>query len=454
MKDEDLQDCWTVAKIGEICDLINGRAFKPSEWSQKGLPILRIQNLNNPNASFNYFDGSFDDKHRVNNGDLLFAWSGTPGTSFGAHIWKRENSVLNQHIFKVVFDENSINKSFFCYAINQKLDELILSAHGGVGLRHITKSKFENTNIVLPSWSEQKEIASRLDDLLTRIDRLKTRLDAIPQILKRFRQSVLAAAVSGRLTEVENKDKTKWIFEKISSFCESISDGDHQAPPRSEKGIPFLVISDLSKGFVNFENVTRWVPNEYYESIKEIRKPRKYDILYTVTGSFGISVVVNDDKEFCFQRHIALLKPKHDKVNYKFLQILLSSPEGFQQASTSATGTAQKTVSLKSLRNFIFYFPPIQEQDEIVRRVEQLFAFADQIENRVKDARAKAEHMTPSVLARAFRGELTADWREQHPHLISGENSAKALLEKIRSQKESLKPAKKTRTRSTDRKKD
>ncbi|HEX7243633.1 MAG TPA: hypothetical protein VF263_25325, partial [Longimicrobiaceae bacterium] len=86
-ENERLPEGWAEATVGELCTLVNGRAFKPAEWSIEGLPIIRIQNLNNPAALFNYFDGELDPKFEVSSGDLLFAWSGTPGTSFGAHIW-------------------------------------------------------------------------------------------------------------------------------------------------------------------------------------------------------------------------------------------------------------------------------------------------------------------------------------------------------------------------------
>lgn len=139
---------WATAPIGEICSLKNGRAFKPTEWSREGLPIVRIQNLNNPSAPFNYYSGTYEDRYHLKGGELLFAWSGTPGTSFGAHVWKGGEAVLNQHIFRVDFDSMQIDKRFFKFAINQKLDELIGIAHGGVGLRHVTKGNFENTEIL------------------------------------------------------------------------------------------------------------------------------------------------------------------------------------------------------------------------------------------------------------------------------------------------------------------
>src|SRR5438445_8644369 len=100
---------WETVKIGALCDLKNGRAFKPSEWTADGLKIVRIQNLNDPAAPYNHYSGQVRDRFMIDTGDLLFAWSGTPGTSFGAHIWGGGKAVLNQHIFKVDFDETVIS---------------------------------------------------------------------------------------------------------------------------------------------------------------------------------------------------------------------------------------------------------------------------------------------------------------------------------------------------------
>ena len=152
--------------IGDICELLNGRAFKPSDWTTTGLPIVRIQNLNNPGAKFNYFDGEVRSRFLIDSGYLLFAWSGTPGTSFGTHIWNGGPAVLNQHIFNIVFDETVLDKQFLRFALNQKLDELIGKAHGGVGLQHVTKGVVEDTEILLPALNEQR----RLVDLLSRAE--------------------------------------------------------------------------------------------------------------------------------------------------------------------------------------------------------------------------------------------------------------------------------------------
>jgi Type I restriction modification DNA specificity domain len=97
----ELPKGWTDTTIGAVCHLVNGRAFKPSDWGETGLPIVRIQNLNRPDAKFNYYAGEVRDRFLIEAGDLLFAWSGTPGTSFGAHIWNGPKAILNQHIFNV-----------------------------------------------------------------------------------------------------------------------------------------------------------------------------------------------------------------------------------------------------------------------------------------------------------------------------------------------------------------
>ena len=149
--------------IGELCKLINGRAFKPSEWTTTGLPIIRIQNLNDTTKEFNYFDGEYSERHEVNDGELLFSWSGTPGTSFGAFFWNRGKAVLNQHIFRVLVEPDRVDKDYFRYAMNSRLDRIINQAHGGVGLKHITKGKLEAVTVPLPPLSEQKRIAGILD---------------------------------------------------------------------------------------------------------------------------------------------------------------------------------------------------------------------------------------------------------------------------------------------------
>jgi type I restriction enzyme S subunit len=175
---------WRLVEIGDICELINGRAFKPSEWVDNGLPIVRIQNLNDESKPFNYYDGAIDEKHLVKDGDLLFSWSGTPGTSFGAFFWNRGKAVLNQHIFNVKVNESKVYDAFFQIAINSKLQHIIGQSHGGVGLKHITKGKFEAVQIHLPPLDDQIRIATVLTRAEKLIAKRKESIKALDELLK------------------------------------------------------------------------------------------------------------------------------------------------------------------------------------------------------------------------------------------------------------------------------
>lgn len=195
-----------------------------------------------------------------------------------------------------------------------------------------------------------------------------------------------------------------WEEKKLGEVCESIFDGDHMPPPKAESGIPFLVISNVNKGYLSFEN-TRYVPSDYYESLTKTRKPQKGDVLYTIVGSYGIPVLVDSDRAFCFQRHMALLKPSK-LISSKYLWYILQSSKMYQKATSIATGTAQLTVPIKGLRELTISLPPLNYQLSIVN-------FLDSVLEKERIAKEAAEKvleqidlLKKSILARAFRGKL------------------------------------------------
>ena len=164
-----------------------------------------------------------------------------------------------------------------------------------------------------------------------------------------------------------------WTWARLSSACVSIADGDHQPPPQVQDGIPFLVISNVSDGRVDFSD-TRYVPKEYFDSLAEIRIPQCGDLLFTVTGSYGIVIPVQTERKFCFQRHIALIK--FSCLSPDFMKLWLSSPLVYKQCRRAATGTAQKTVGLASLKGLLIPIPPLNEQKRIVQKLNTLLALA------------------------------------------------------------------------------
>ena len=190
---------WTPTTLGAFSDLINGRAFKPSDWSTNGLPIVRIQNLRNQEATFNRYAGAIDDRHRISTGDLLFAWSGTPGTSFRAHIWSRGDAVLNQHIFKVVVDPSLANAEYLKVAINAHLPTLIKQAKGGAGLKHLTRTTVEQIPIALPPRPEQDRIMEALAATAGRLAATETAAAELALRLPLVEKQILTRVISGVL---------------------------------------------------------------------------------------------------------------------------------------------------------------------------------------------------------------------------------------------------------------
>ena len=199
----DVPPWWTLIPAGDLVHLINGRAFKPSDWQSTGLPIIRIQNLNNPNAPFNYYEGELMEGHKVSTGDMLLSWSGTPGTSFGAFIWNGGVAALNQHIFKVIIYCGGIDKQYLKMAINACLEALIGSARGGVGLKHVTKGQIEALQIPLPPLEEQKRIVTKVDELLALCDKLESLQEKCEKIGELARTATLGALSGARPRELQ-----------------------------------------------------------------------------------------------------------------------------------------------------------------------------------------------------------------------------------------------------------
>jgi type I restriction enzyme S subunit len=164
---------WPMVRVGDLCKLVNGDAYKESEWSRSGTPIIRIQNLNDSTKPFNYWAGPVDGLVQVRHGDVLLAWSGTPGTSFGAHIWRGGEGVLNQHIFRVDLTSPDVTREWLVRSVNFSLQKLIARAHGAVGLAHVTKGEVQALEIPLPPISEQDRIAARLTAQLAAVERAR-----------------------------------------------------------------------------------------------------------------------------------------------------------------------------------------------------------------------------------------------------------------------------------------
>ncbi|GED21591.1 restriction endonuclease subunit S [Halomonas halmophila] len=324
--------------------------------------------------------------------------------------------------------------------------------NGGTRLK-LTQKNMRRMPVLLAPPLEQVEIVRSLRGLLSQVNNLKARLDAIPAILKRFRRSVLAAAVSGELRE----DKIKEIkFEAIKLSDISLSAktglvrGAKEQYSYAEIGFPYIKMGDISNewGYGLEDIVYVSASQEEYENYSL----KNGDWLFNTRNSsdlVGKSCVWRSGEGYLYNNNILRVRLVEDYLA-EYLDVWFHSPLGQKAlANIKSATTSVAAIYQKKLMEVRVDFPSTEEQRKIVRRVDQLFVFADRVEKQVEAAQARVDKLTQSILARAFRGELTADWRAENPELISGEHSAEALLERIKAEKAKLNPAK-SRRRSTN----
>lgn len=456
----ELPKGWAKITLGYLADFTNGKTFKKSEWLEEGRPIIRIQNLNNPSASFNYADDSHEDKYLVRSGDLLVSWS----ASLGVYFWHGENAWLNQHIFRV-HNLRGCEKNFLKHALEISIDDFYAKAHG-MGMVHITKGNFENHIIPIPPLSEQTRIAKKIDELLAQVETLKARIDAIPAMLKRFRQSVLNAAVCGRLTEAWRETNPNQNITPVDAVKKAwidlylINGRKYKEPdflpgdlgyslPESWKETKVGEVFDVYVGATPSRAIpANWGGNIPWVSSSEVNFCRINDTKESITeaGYRSASTTIHPagtvmlamigqgktrgqpailDIDACHNQNTAAIRVHQDYCISEFLYYFLY--QRYEETRRVGSGNNQQALNKKSVQSLPFPLPPLAEQAVIVRRVNQLFAHADQLEVKVASAKSRTDDLTKSILAKAFRGELVPQDPNDEP--------ASVLLERIKAQR-------------------
>lgn len=350
---------WEYKKLGEVATFINGYAFKPDQWKEYGTPIVRIQNLNNPNAPYNYFDGEVPDKVKIQNGDLLISWS----ASLGAYIWNGGNAFLNQHIFKVAFNKTDVDKIYLKYAVTSKLETMAGKVHGAT-MKHIVKKDFDNTLIPFPPKSTQLSIVSELDKINKLIRLKKEQLKDYDNLA----QSIFYE-MFGDPVENEKGFDTK----RLDEVFPLITDGTHQTPTYTEdreNGYKFLSAKDVTSGNINWNNV-KFIPAWLHDNLSKRLKPQKNDILLCKNGTTGICALVENDETFDIYVSLALLRPSN-MHNPKYLTYAINSPATKRQFNDSLKGIGVPNLHLKEIRKTIITVPPLPLQHLFAQRIEQI----------------------------------------------------------------------------------
>lgn len=424
----DIPDNWCWCKIGKIFKLVNGKAFKPADWSEKGLPIVRIQNLNDMNAPYNYFSGDIEDKYILSGGELLFSWSGTPGTSFGAYIWEGGKAVLNQHIF-IVYPQIEMDYRYVKYALNGELKIFIDKAHGGAGLKHITKKEFEGCLLPVPPLAEQKRIVAKIEELLPYIDRYEQAWSKLEQFNSRFpedmKKSLLQYAIQGKLVEQRPEEGTaeelftqiqeekqrliaekkikkekplpeiidddkpfdipeSWKWVRIGSLLHYIDTGKSfkcdEVPPTEDKcGI--IKVSAVTWGQFKENESKTCYSNDLWVDEYAIHK-NDFLICRANTAALVGGCVIVEEISKSLMLSDKVLRLHFSQLAYSFYILwALRTPIARNQFSVAATGTSDsmKNISQDTIKNIVIPLPPLAEQKRIVEKLEQLLPLCERL---------------------------------------------------------------------------
>ncbi|PRQ61341.1 restriction endonuclease subunit S [Vibrio sp. V01_P9A10T6] len=442
---------WIELKIGEVAEVVAGgtpKAGNPDNFKAPGTGIAwltpaDLSGYTRKNISFGARDLSLQGYNSSSakilpKGSLLFSSRAPIG-----YVAIAQNDISTNQGFKNFVFPYGVDSDYAYYYL-RSIRDLAESLGTGTTFKEISGAVAKTLPFLLPPLAEQKVIADKLDTLLAQVETIKARLVRIPENLKTFRQSVLAAAVSGRLNSNDSnyrslEVKENWAHEvegrthwKEHIFSDVIKIIGGSQPPKSEFSteerdgyIRLIQIrdykSDAHKVYIPIEKAKRFVSKE--DIMIGRYGPPIFQILRGLEGAYNVALMKAE--------------PNAEILDKEYLYWYLQNYKLFNYIDAGSDRTAGQTgVNKKYLESYPILVPPLDEQIEISRRVKELFVFADTIEQKAKVALDSVNNLTQSILAKAFRGELTTDWRAANLDLVSGDNSAEALLEKIKAERE------------------
>jgi type I restriction enzyme S subunit len=372
----DVPEHWKVSPLKRLAEFINGNAFKPTEWAESGIPIVRIQNLNG-SEEFNYIDGEVDERYLVHDGDLLFGWSGNRGTSFGPFLWRRsEVCALNQHIFRVVPYVECSN--FLYWSLKAVTTHVEDQAHGIIGMVHVTKGDLGAINVPVPPLPEQTAIATFLDAETSKIDALIAEQRRLIELLNEKRQAVISHAVTKGLNpnapmkpsgiEWLGDVPVHWEVGPLKRFWDVV-DCKHVTVPFFEEGYPVASVMEVRTFELDLSRALRTDEENYKLLIGGDRQPQQGDVIYCRnTANTGTSAYVGTDEPICIGQDVVLIKSRQQ--NGRFLNYILHGEAMAGQLSQYMVGSTFKRINVADIRELIVTCPPKDEQEDIVKIID------------------------------------------------------------------------------------
>ena len=391
---------WTEKKLGDICTFKNGRAFKKTEWVQSGLPIIRIANLNNNNATFNFFNGEFDRSIYIEKGDLLFSWSGTVGSSFGPHIWDSNSGLLNQHIFKIGIKDDT-SKYFLYNLLLWITSEVEKLTKGAVGLVHVNKSTLVDYQILIPKKEEQKKIVAYLDQTFAAIDTAKINVEKNLENAKELFQS--------KLDEIFSQKGEGWVEKKLGDVSFLMTGG---TPSRKNKEyfengeINWLVSGDINQKEI-FECEGKITQLGLENSSTRYLPINSVMIALNGQGKTRGSVAMLKIKATCNQSLVSIYPNDITQLRPEYIYTALDSRYQEIRKITGDGGNDRRGLNMPLIRNINISFPTsTNEQEAIIQRIQLLRKKIQSLEFKYQQELGFLEELKKSILEKTFAGEL------------------------------------------------
>ena len=374
-------------KLGDIATYINGYAFKPEQRGSEGLPIIRIQDLTGNAYDLGYYNGDYPKKVELNDGDVLISWS----ASLGVYLWNRGKALLNQHIFKVVFDKVEIDKFYFMYAVEYNLDKMSLKTHGAT-MKHITKKDFDNVVIPYPDLDYQKEVAYRLTSLKGIIENYKKQLDLLDELVKARFVEMFGDPVTNDML---------WNTDVLKDICTKIGSG---STPRGGKesyideGISLIRSMNVHNAYFEYKDLAH-IKLDQAEKLNNVVVEHD-DLLFNITGASvaRCCVVPSDVLPARVNQHVCILRCR-EKINPIFLQGLLVN-ENYQGKllQIAKSGATREAINKQQLESLEIMIPPLELQNQFASFVEEI----DKSRCRIQKSLEASQELFDSLMQEYF----------------------------------------------------
>ena len=345
-------------RLGDLATYINGYAFKPEDRGKEGLPIIRIQDLTGNTYDLGFYNGDYPEKIEINDGNILISWS----ASLGVYIWNRGKALLNQHIFKVVFDKEEVNKQYFVFAVKYNLKEMGTKAHGAT-MKHIVKKDFDNTLVPFPTIEKQDVIAEILSKAAYIVDARKQELQKLDDLVR------------ARFVELfgdENNSKNWSIvhIEDVADVQVGVVIKPSQYYTDESNGIKAFRSLNVGAGFIKDSDWVYFTAEGHQKNSKSIL--RENDLLIVRSGAPGTACVVTEDYVGCNAIDIIIAHPDCEKVNPYYLCTFTNMPHGKKQIVEGTGGAAQQHFNVGKYNKLQLMLPPKELQDKFVEFINQI----------------------------------------------------------------------------------